>query len=204
MEVIYEILLTTGAILFFILTVVAFIVSGVILFKPTAAGNFNAKFNEWFSTEKISDEIDTEINTNQLVMKYRWWIGGVFLLGALFTLKYLLLEFDQEKFILLVIEPSGKTSLLFTQMGVAIIKWLMTIVSILGVIICLAIMLQPAVFKQINERLTKAFSTKGIQDALDTTSNTLDVWVLKNHVVVGLFLFLGSIFMLVFILRVLL
>ena len=204
MAVIYEILLTTGEILFFMLTVLAFTVSCMILFKPTAAGNFNARFNEWFSTEKISDEVDTEINTDELVMKYRWFVGGVFLMGALFTLKYLLLDFEQEKFIHLVIDPSGKMSLLFTQMGVEIIKWLMAIVSFFGVIACLTIMFQPEVFKKFNERLTKAFSTKGIQDALDTTSNAVDVWVLKNHVVVGLFLFLGSIFMLVFILKELL
>ena len=134
-------------------------------------------------------------------MRNRWWIGGVFLLGALYALKYFLLDFDQEQFIHGVIDPSGSTALLLTGLGVEMVKWLMVIVSLMGAIACLTIMFQPETFQKINRKLETAFSTEGIQDALDTANNSFDAWVLSNHIVVGLFLFLGSVFMLIFILK---
>lgn len=200
MDIVYDILLTTGKILFFVLTIVAFVVSGTILFKPGTAGNFNAKFNAWFSTEQISDEADTHVDTHQTVMKYRWLVGGLFFLGALYTVKYLLMDFNQAKFVGLVIAPGGGTARLFAQIAVETIKYFMVIVSLMGIVVCLIIMFKPDTFQQMNNRMDQAFSTKGIQDRLDTSRTSFDKWVLDNHVFVGSFLFLGSIFMLVFIL----
>lgn len=203
MDIIYDILLTTGKILFFVLTLAAFTISALILFKPQAAGTLNEKFNGWFSTQKISDGVDNHVDTHQLVMKYRWPVGGVFFLGALYTVKYLLVDFDENKFIHFVIAPDGKTALLFTRIGVEICKYFMVVVSLMGVVVCSIIMVKPDTFERMNHKMDRVFSTREIQNSLDTTRTSFDRWVLSNHVFVGSFLFLGSIFMLVFILTTL-
>ncbi|PIQ95576.1 MAG: hypothetical protein COV67_14105, partial [Nitrospinae bacterium CG11_big_fil_rev_8_21_14_0_20_56_8] len=86
MDVVYEILLNFSKILFFVLVFFAFLISGLILFKPQRAAELNSRFNRAFSTEKVGNSIDHSIDINHSVMKHRLWVGALFLLGSLFTL----------------------------------------------------------------------------------------------------------------------
>ncbi len=63
---------------------------------------------------------------------------------------------------------------------------------------CLLLLVQPRVFVRLSEKLDAVISTRSIQDAVDASYHGLDGWVLRNHVPVGLFLFLGSLFLVFF------
>ena len=99
MNMVYEILMDSGLKFAFLLVVGALIYSALILFKPQQARKINSKFNSWFSTEKVDSAIDKHVDTNEWMLKNRWWVGSLFLVGAGVTLKYLLKDFDAEQFI---------------------------------------------------------------------------------------------------------
>lgn len=204
MEIIYDILWQVGKIIFLILTLVAFGVSALILFRPQQVAKASAKFNQWISTESVQNQVDSHIDTDEWIMRHRWWIGGLFLIGALFTLKYLLIDFEQEKFIKLVLNPAGEWPLAYTEIAVDVVKWVLVMTSLVGVLVCSLILVNPESFRRINARLDKMFSTAKVQEAIDVSHMGVDRWVLKNHVLVGSFLFLGSCFLIVFCVTILL
>lgn len=200
MNIVYEILIDTGLILVFILVLGAFCYSALILFKPKAALSLNGRFNSWFSTEKVDDTLDMHIDTNELVLKNRWWVGSIFLAGALFTLKYLLMDFDAEKFISLVINPSGSAAQAFSEIIVISIQWLFAFTSFIGVMACTLFLINPEAFQQFSNKMDTEYSTEVLKENADTVYTALDDWVMKNHILVGLSLFLGSTYLAVVLL----
>ncbi|QPJ64869.1 MAG: hypothetical protein G3M78_05495 [Candidatus Nitrohelix vancouverensis] len=199
MEIIYDILLDVAKIFVFFLNMVAIVVSAMILFKPKLAASLNSSFSKMFDTGNVSDSVDKSYDTTEAILKYRWVVGVFFLGGAIYTLKYLLMDFKEGVFIELVVRPDSGGALLATEMIVAFMKWFLIITAAFGVVTCLAILFKPEMFKTFSGHLDSSYSTQSIQDKLDSGHYGFDEWVIKNHLFVGGFLLLGSIFILVFL-----
>jgi len=203
MSIVYEILIQSALILAFILVAGAFCYSMLILFKPKAALQLNGRFNAWFSTEKVDATMDRHIDTHDLMLKNRWWVGSLFLAGALFTLKYLLIDFDADKFIAFVIDPTGKAAQGLTEIAVIAIQWSLVLTSFFGALACALLLVNPQTFERLSHKLDTHYSTEQIKAGADTVYTAVDDWVMKNHVMVGLFLFLGSTYLVVVLLMTL-
>jgi hypothetical protein len=203
MKMVYEILIESALYLAFFLVIGAFFYSALILFKPGTALNINAKFNSWFSTQKVDDTVDMHIDTNEWVLNNRWWVGSLFLMGALFTLKYMLVDFDANIFISLVVRPAGKLAQIFSEIIVISLQWLLVFTSCVGVAGCGLFLVKPEVFQRLSHRLDDHYSTEQFKKGAETVYTALDNWVMKNHILVGLFLFMGSTYLVVFFLMTL-
>ena len=203
MKMVYEILIDSALYLAFILVMLAFCYSALILFKPKTALHFNVKFNSWFSTEKVDDTMDMHIDTHEVLVKNRWWVGGLFLLGSLFTLKYLVIDFDADQFIALVIDPANKSAQTFSEIIVISIQWLLVFTSFVGVMACGLFLANLEAFERLSGWLDNHYSTKEFKEKAETVYNSLDNWVMENHVMVGFFLLLGSTYLVVFLLMTL-
>lgn len=199
MTIVYEILLEVTIILTCLLVVGAFCFSALILFKPKTALRLNARFNSWFSMEKVDSALDMHIDTNELILKNRWWLGSLFLIGALLTLKYLLIDFEAEKFIALVIDPSGKSAKTLSEIAVVSIQWFLVFTSFVGVTACGFFLINPEAFQRFSIKMDTHYSTEVLKEGADTVFTAFDDWVMKNHLLVGLLLFLGSTYLVVFL-----
>lgn len=199
MNVVYEILTESGLIFAFLLVIGALFYSAIILFKPQQALKLNAKFNSWFSTEKVDSAIDKHIDTNKWILNNRWWVGSLFLVGAGITLKYLLKDFDGDQFIALVIQPSTKSTQAFSEIIIDSIHWFLIFTSAVGVLACLAFLINPDSFQRFSNKLDTHYSTESIKQEADTVYTAVDDWVMKNHIIIGLVLFLGSTYLMVLI-----
>ncbi len=197
MEVVYEILMDSGLKFAFLLVVGALIYSALILFKPQQALKINSKFNSWFSTEKVDSTIDKHVDTNEWMLKNRWWMGSLFLVGAGITLKYLLKDFDSGQFISLVLQPSTKSSQALIEILIVSIHWFLIFTSGVGVLACLAFLVNPNAFQRFSNKLDTHYSTDSIKQEADTVYTAVDDWVMKNHIIIGLVLFLGSTYLMV-------
>lgn len=198
MDSIYEILLESGKISLTFMVVVSIVVSALILFAPKLAASLNKGFGKKFQTDDVTETVDKHFDTTEAIIERRWWIGGFFLAGAVFTLKYLLLDFKARIFIDLVVAPSSGGGILFTEMAVDFFRWFIIVTAGMGVFTCLAILINPDLFRNISTKLDKSYSTKKVQNKLDKSHHGLDEWVIKNHILVGLFLLSGSIFVFIF------
>ena len=203
MKMVYGILLDSALILIFILVFLAFCYSALILFKPKLALVLNGRFNAWFSTEKLDGSLDKHIDTNEILEKNRWWIGSVFLVGAQLCLKYLIIDFDANKFIALVVNPSGNSARTLSEIIVISTQWLLVFTSFVGVLACGLFLANPDSFQRISQKMDTHYSTEKIKSNADTIYTAVDEWVVKNHVLAGLLLFLGSTYLVVVLLMLL-
>jgi len=199
MNVVYEILTESGLIFAFLLVIGALVYSAMILFKPEQALKLNAKFNSWFSTEKVDSAIDKHIDTTEWMLKNRWWMGSIFLVGAGITLKYLLKDFDPDQFISLVLQPSTKSSQALVEILIVSIHWFLIFTSAAGVIACTVFLINPDAFQRFSTKLDTHYSTETIKKEADTVYTAVDDWVMKNHIIIGLVLFVGSTYLIVLI-----
>ncbi len=197
MDVVWEILITTGTILGLLLILFALWGSYLIAFKPEKIEALSARMNTWVSTKEISKNLDKRIDTTDAIMKHRWWVGSIFLIGAIYTFKYLYVDFKMDVFLDLVIEPSSPNAKAVYDLIFSMIQWVFIVFSVIGIFGCLAIMTEPERFTKWNEKLDRWIATDKAFEKFDGTRQYVDSWIMKNHGTVGIFLFLGSCYLLI-------
>ncbi len=167
----------------------------LLLFRPSTAAQLNHFFNKWFKTEDISKSIDTQISTADLFVKYRFVLGFPLFLGAMYTIYYLIAIFDQSRFISMVVTPSTETKELFIVIIMDVSRWFFVIWCLIGAFLCLLMTFAPDKFKEVTKSLDAFFSTEKVESLIDTPHDSIDNWVLRNHIIVGFLLLMGSAFL---------
>jgi hypothetical protein len=195
MDIIYDILFVGFKFLAAFLILVSLIMGALILFRPSAAASTNRFFNKWFKTEDISRSMETEISTADLFIKYRFILGVPLFIGAMYTIYYLISIFDQSRFISMVIKPSTETKELFVVILMDVTRWFFVLWCLVGAFLCLLMTFSPDKFKDITRSLDAFFSTEKVESLIDTPHDTIDNWVLRNHIIVGFLLLMGSAFL---------
>ena len=197
MNVVYQILFDAGRLLSYFLIMLSFIISGLILFKPKIILRLSDWLNSLFCTERIGKKMDSTVDTTETLLKYRWLIGSVFLIGSLFTAHYAYVVFDPKRFVSLVIRPPGERAIQGYFIIFEGLRWLFVFISSVGAAACSCMMFMPGLFRKINGTFDREVSTEKFRKALDRSHGTLDQWVLKHHILVGSFLFLASSYLVV-------
>ena len=83
------------------------------------------------------------------------------------------------------------------------IQWLLVFTSFLGAAACGFFLVRPEAFQRLSNKMDTQYSTEALKESADTVYTALDNWVMKNHVLVGLFLLLGSTYLVIFLLMTL-
>jgi hypothetical protein len=195
MSTIYDILLIGSKFFAVFLVFISLIMGALLLFRPSTAAQVNLFFNRWFKTEDISKSIDTHISTADLFVKYRFVLGFPLFLGALYTTYYLIAIFDQSRFISMVVTPSTGTRELFIVIIMDVTRWFFVIWCLIGAFLCLLMTFTPNKFKEVTKSLDAFFSTEKVESLIDTPHDSIDNWVLRNHIIVGFLLLMGSAFL---------
>ena len=192
MEIIYTMLLEAGKGLTFILVSLAFLVSALILFRPLWAQALNVQFNKFFSTEPLAKSMDINFPTTDKIIKHRFLLGTVFVLGSGFILWYLTGPFHTSSFITYLVGATNPDDYFLLEMGLKIVQGLMVFVALVGLITGLTALVQPEGLKSFAYKMDQTIATDGSLQTLDQSYSTVDDWVWQHHIVVGLVLFVGS------------
>ncbi len=195
MDIIYDILLVGFKFFAVLLTFISLIMGALILFKPSTAASVNQFFNKWFKTEDISKSMEMQISTADFFIKYRLIFGIPLFIGAIYTIYYLISLFDQSRFISMVVKPSNETKELFIVILMDVTRWFFIIWCLIGAFLCLLMTLAPEKFKDVTKSLDAFFSTEKVESLIDTPHDSIDNWVLRNHIIVGFLLLMGSAFL---------
>ncbi|MCA9482450.1 MAG: hypothetical protein KC553_01820 [Nitrospina sp.] len=195
MQIVYEVLMDTGRVLALLLVSFALCVSILILLKPRWASALNRRFNALYNPEDRLKQLDRRVATTEMVMRNRLWVGPLFLIGSFIVLAYAVNVFDPQKFIYYVIRPASRTQVLLSDIFTVSLQWLFIIVSTVGIATAVLILFSPETFRSLSDKLDRMFSTEETIESLEAMNSSLDSWVLRHHVLVGAFLFLGSVYL---------
>lgn len=198
MDIILEMLVEAGKLFLFFLVAVALIISSILLFKPGMAFNLNERFNEFFSEKTLGKKINAYIEPTDWLLQYRIVVCCLYLVGSIFCMKFLWFDFNEQALLGLILKDPLSTN--WEMLGIALtaFKWFMLFLSVLGVAMCLLLIVSPESFCKLNDMLNRDISMGWLRELMDTSYKNPDHWAFNNHVLVGLFLILGSGLLIIF------
>lgn len=205
MQIFYAMLLEAGKILAFVLVSFAFLVSALILVRPAWAQALNASFNRSFSTSSLASGMDIEFTTTEKIIHHRFIFGVLLVLGSVFILWSMMGEFSSGRMITYFGSSISHQNHHLLEIGLEIFIRLMVFGAWAGLIAGITLVTRPDWFSQFTQKLDQSFwGKKETSIALDKSHDSIDAWVWRNHVSVGLVLLIGSSGLLVFCVQALL
>jgi len=205
MQIFYAMLLEAGKILAFVLVSFAFLVSALILVRPAWAQALNASFNRSFSTRFMARGMNIEFTTTEKIIKHHFIFGALFIFGSAFILWSLMGSFSPGRVVTYLAGSITHPTHRWLETGLEIFSRLMVFGAWVGLISGITLLTRPEWFSQCTQKLDQSFWVKKeTSGALDKSHDSIDSWVWRNHVSVGLVLLIGSTGLLVFCVQALL
>lgn len=205
MQIFYAMLLEAGKILAFVLVSFAFLVSALILVRPAWVKALNASFNRSFSTRFLARGMDIEFTTTEKIIKYHFIFGALFIFGSAFILWSLMGEFSSGRLITYLGSSISHQNHHLLETGLDVLRGVILAGAWLGLISGIALVTRPEWFGRFTRKMDQSFfANEESAVALDQSHDSVDAWVWRNHVSVGLVLLIGSTGLLVFSVQALL
>lgn len=154
-----------------------------------------------YSTDHTFQKMDRSVATTEHFLKNRLLLGTLFFLGSVFVAWYSLTSLDIERFISYVIQPKSYYGKLTSEILMVSLKWLFIIFGFIGTFCSITIIASPDTFRKFNDQMDRLFSTEETMRSLEDMHSSLDSWVIRHNLIVGTFLFIGSIFLIVVCLK---
>ena len=193
MEIIYAMLLEAGQGLAFTLVSFAFLVSALILFRPTWVQALNASFNHSFSTRPVAKTMELEFTTTEAIIKQRFIYGALLVFGAAFILWSMMVIFKSELFIIYLAGSISHQNHRLLETGLEILRYLIVFGACMGLISGVALWARPDWFSKFTQKLDQSFFVnKETSGVMDQSYDSVDSWVWQHHISVGLVLLIGS------------
>ncbi len=193
MEIIYAILLEAGKGLAFVLVSFACLVSALILFRPAWVQALNTALSQSFSTRPLAKTLDIQITTTEKVIKHRFIVGTLLVFGSAYVLWSLMGSFDSGGFIIYLAHSISLRNHLLLESGLEILRGLIVFGAGMGLISGITLLTRPEWFINFTKKMDQSYLTREAFGTLDQSYNSVDNWVWKHHVSVGLVLFASSI-----------
>ena len=193
MQIFYTMLLEAGKILAFVMVSFAFLMSALILVRPAWAQALNASFNRSFSTTSLASGMDIEFATTEKIIKHRFIFGILFIFGSVFILWSLMGSFSSGRIITYLAGSISHENHRWLATGLEIFARLMVFGAWAGLISGITLLIRPDWFSQFTQKMDQSFwADKETAIALDKSHDSIDSWVWRNHVSVGLVLLIGA------------
>ena len=203
MEIIYAILLEASKGLAFVLVSFACLVSALILFRPTWVQALNTWLNQSFSTRPLAKTLDIQITTTEKVIKYRFIVGTLLGFASAFILWSLMGSFDSGGFIIYLAHSISLRNHILLETGLEILRGLIVFGAGMGLISGITLLTRPEWFINFTQKMDQSYLTREAFGTLDQSYDSVDTWIWKHHISMGLVLLAGSIYLLVICIRIL-
>lgn len=192
MEIIYAILLEIGKGLAFVLVSFACLASALILFRPAWMQALNASLNQSFSTRLLTQTMEIQFPTTEKIIKHRFIFGPLFIFGSAFVLWFLMGSFDSSGFIIYLAHSISLQNHLLLEAGLEVLRGLVVFVAGMGLISGITLLTRSDWFNKFTQKMDQSYFNRGASATLDRSYDSVDSWVWRHHVAVGLVLFASS------------
>ena len=193
MEIFYAMLLEIGKVLAFVLVSFTCLVSAMILFRPQWVQALNAAFSQSFSTRPLAKTLDIQITTTEKIIQRRFLVGTLLVFGSAYILWTLVGSFDSGGFIIYLAHSISLQNHILLETGFEILRGLIVFGAGMGLISGITLLTRPDWFINFTQKMDQSYLTREAFGTLDQSYNSVDNWVWKHHIAVGMVLLAGSI-----------
>ncbi len=175
------------------------LVGALLVLSPQRLQRLSAPLNRWVSTRRFDKELERSFSLDPWFHRYRQVSGVLILLGALFVLYYFTAGLDRG----LAIDGLAR-HFAYPAALVAALLDALVLISLLGalcaVLVALFMLFRPSLLRGIEQGANQWLSLRRSIKPLEIPRTDVDVYVLRYARQIGIFLLLGGLYTLVFLL----
>ncbi len=175
------------------------LVGALLVFQPQRFQRIGALLNRWISTRHLDSALERSISLDPWFYQYRRVTGTLTLLGALFVLYYFTAALDRELAIAgLSRHFNYPPSLVEGLLDATVLSALLG--ALCAVFVALFVLFRPSLLRGFEQHANQWLSLRKAIKPLDVQRDDVDRYVLRHARQIGIFLLLGGLYTLVFLL----
>jgi hypothetical protein len=175
------------------------VLGGMLLLCPERVQRLSVPLNRWVSTRQFDRELERSYALDPWFYRYRKASGTIILLGALFVLYYFTAGMNRG----LAVDGLSR-HFAYPPVVVAALLDALVLFSLLGalcaILVALFMLFRPSLLRGIEEGANQWLSLRRSLKPMEIQRNDVDVYVLRYARQTGIFLLLGGLYTLVFLL----
>ncbi len=175
------------------------LVGAVLVIAPQRLQHLSALLNRWVSTRQFDKGLERSFSVDPWFYRYRQASGVLILLGSLYVLYYFTVGLDRS----VAIASLAKDFAYPTELVAALLDALV-LFSLLGalcaVLVALFLLFRPSLLRGIEQGANQWLSMRRTLKPMEIARNNVDMYVLRYARQTGIFLLLGGLYTLVFLL----
>ncbi len=192
--------LLQSAVIFLLVGSLAGLLAGALLvFQPQRFQRISALLNRWISTRHLDKTLERSYSLDPWLYRYRQITGALILLGALYVLYYFTVQMDRTAAIAgLSRHYSYPPSLVGGLLDAVVLSALLG--ALCAVFVALFMLFRPSLLRSFEVGANQWVSLRKALKPMEIPRDNMDRYVLRNARQIGIFLLLGGLYTLVFLL----
>ena len=171
-----------------------------LLISPQSMHRLGRSVNQWRSTSGLSETLDRPRFKDHIFYRYHFLFGAAITVGALYCLYYVLFQYDQRSLL----------AALNGSLDSAVLAWLLdalwilvTVGNVFIVAVGIIVFLRPSLLKRVEAWSNHWVSTQRVEQVLDDPHGQPDNVLARHPRMVGVFIVVGSLYVIVNLTRIL-
>lgn len=186
--------------LFFIVgSIGAFVVGLILIFRPDSLARFNDISNSWYSERKTTKPLDIMRESDPVFMRNHGVTGWVMLIASVVGLYLILTRIPHDPFD--AVTGMDEKVQLVANVVIDVAKWFFVIFTFAGLPIWVLMIFTPNTLQKVSNYFNRWISTRNMMRPLEEMNHRLDSFVLRFHIIFGIFFAAGGVIILIFFLR---
>ncbi len=170
-------------------SVFGFLVGVALLLKPERIELLNQYFSRWFSTDKMTEQLDRSRPTERFLYGRHRLLGGALFVGAMFVLYIFLFSYNVRR--MSTATTSGYWVLIDALVAILLIG------AVLAALFGIVVAARPSLLREIERSTNRWFATEGIVRFFNSIRYSPDQQILQRRKIAGIVVIAASLYILV-------
>lgn len=194
-------ILMRSLILFLMLGSVTGLFAGAaLLLRPDWMLRVSKFANRWVSTRQMARPLNRSINMDAWFYRYNRLCGGLLMSGSVYVVYFFTAAFDKAVALRNVFKAASVPPALMAGLIDALVLGSL-VTAVFAAIVSLFLIFRPSMLREFEQRANKKISLRQALKPLESQHGGLDQYVFKNVRLAGILILMGSIYMLVVLVK---
>ncbi len=191
-------LLQSATVFLIVGSIAGMLVGVVLVFRPQLIERTSRKLNVWVSTRHLDKALERSFNIDFWFYRYRYLAATLLLLGALYVLYFFTARIERESAVATLSVALAYPRLLVEAMLDALVLTAMS-GALCAILVALFMLFRPSLLRGFEEEANQWVSLRKSLKPMEISRHGLDRYVLRHARLSGVFLTIGSLYTLLFL-----
>ena len=170
-------------------SVFGFLVGVGLLLKPERIALLNHYFSRWFSTDKMTEQLDRSRSTERFLYRHHRLVGGALFVAAMFVLYIFLFSYNLRR--MSTATASGYWVLMDALVAILLVG------TVLAGLVGIVVAARPSLLRDIEKSTNRWFAMEGIVKFFNNMRYSPDQHILRRGKMAGVLIIAASLYILI-------